>query len=124
MVNGGLTTPQTNPDIFSCTRINDPLIQFRSATVAVIEPVQLAKSSASSVPEPFLFGGIVDVVLDDAGDPADDLHLRLASRSGWLRHSTRVRFQQTSNDMIDARTFFEHRYRAGLEQYEDCFLLA
>jgi len=26
--------------------------------------------------------------------------------------------------MIDARTFFEHRYRAGLEQYEDCFLLA
>ncbi|HVI13034.1 MAG TPA: hypothetical protein VM822_09215, partial [Pseudolabrys sp.] len=31
------------------------------------------------MPEPFLFGGIVDVVLDDAGDPADDLHLRLAA---------------------------------------------
>jgi hypothetical protein len=40
------------------------------------------------------------------------------------RHSNCVRFQQTSNDMIDARAFFEHRFRADLEGLKDCFLVS
>jgi len=31
-----------------------------------------------------------------------------------------ARFQQTSNDVINAHTFFEHRFRADLEGLEDC----